>query len=249
MKRFLGVSLLILPLVVNAKTTVVLDSSRERSIPVEIEFPKNTDNCTPLNRCNVAFISAGNRVPFTKYKFVSETLNRLGYMTVAVDHELSTDPPLSRTGDLYQTRIENWERGADTLDFLQRELGMRFPSFDFNKLTLVGHSNGGDISTWLSNEHKKYIYQLITLDHMRVTLPKTDKMKVLSVRASEYPTKSGVLPTEAEQQTYGSCIVEIPASKHMDLTDYGLSAVQQKTINIISGFVKGLTCADLRTEV
>lgn len=248
MKRFFSLFLSMLPFVASADTIIVYDSSRDRSIPIEVDFPGNHIVCTAEKQCNVAFISAGNRVPFQKYKFLSDTLNDLGYMTIAIDHELPNDPPLSKTGDLYQTRIENWSRGAQTLDFLQQDLALRFTSYDFNNLTLIGHSNGGDISTWLSNENKSYMYQLITLDHKRVLLPKTRKIRVLSLRSPEYPTNAGVFPTEEEQKSYDICIVEIPASKHMDFTDFGVDEVQQKTINVVASFLKKRPCVSLRSK-
>ena len=249
MKYLIGVCLGALSLSATAQSMVIVDSTRDRSIPIEVVLPQNSDRCTTTEQCNVAFISAGNRVPFTKYSFVGEMLNDRGYMTIYVDHELPSDPPLSKTGDLYKTRIENWTRGARTLNVLQHELASRFPAYDFNKLTLVGHSNGGDISTWLSNENKSYVSQLITLDHKRVTLPKSESIRVLSIRATEYPTKEGVLPTESEQKQYGSCVVEIPDSKHMDLSDYGSNLAKQSTNDIIIGFLDGLACEELRVKV
>ncbi|MDH5937329.1 alpha/beta hydrolase [Vibrio splendidus] len=249
MKYLIGVCLGALSLSATAQSMVIVDSTRDRSIPIEVVLPQNSDRCTTTEQCNVAFISAGNRVPFTKYSFVGEMLNDRGYMTIYVDHELPSDPPLSKTGDLYKTRIENWTRGAQTLNVLQHELASRFPAYDFNKLTLVGHSNGGDISTWLSNENKNYVSQLITLDHKRVTLPKSESIRVLSIRATEYPTKEGVLPTESEQKQYGSCVVEIPDSKHMDLSDYGSNLAKQSTNDIIIGFLDGLACEELRVKV
>ena len=246
MKYLFGSCLLLLAFATSAGPIHVLDVSRQRLIPIEIVLPETATNCTTTNRCNVAFISAGNRVPFTKYQFVSRMLNNMGYMTVAVDHELPGDPPLSRTGDLYQTRIENWQRGADTLHFLQQALTSRFPTYDFNKLTLIGHSNGGDISTWLSNEGKEYVYQLITLDHKRVSLPKTANIKVLSLQATEYPTQHGILLTIQEQQQYGTCIVELAGAKHMDLSDYGSNSVIKQSEHIISGFINGSSCETLK---
>ncbi|PMG37613.1 hypothetical protein BCU97_10440 [Vibrio splendidus] len=249
MKYLIGVCLGALSLSATAQSMVIVDSARDRSIPIEVVLPQNSDSCTTTEQCDVAFISAGNRVPFTKYSFVGEMLNDRGYMTIYVDHELPSDPPLSKTGDLYKTRIENWTRGAETLNALQHELASRFLAYDFDKLTLVGHSNGGDISTWLTNENKGYISQLITLDHKRVTLPKNENIQVLSIRATEYPTKEGVLPTESEQKQYGSCVVEIPDSKHMDLSDYGSNLAKQSTNDIIIGFLDGLACEELRVKV
>jgi hypothetical protein len=249
MKYLIGVCLGALSLSATAQSMVIVDSTRDRSIPLEVVLPQDSDSCTTKEQCDVAFISAGNRVPFTKYSFVGEMLNDRGYMTIYVDHELPSDPPLSKTGDLYKTRIENWTRGAQTLNVLQHELASRFPAYDFNKLTLVGHSNGGDISTWLSNENKSYVSQLITLDHKRVTLPKSENIRVLSIRATEYPTKEGVLPTESEQKQYGSCVVEIPDSKHMDLSDYGSNLAKQSTNDIMIGFLDGLACEELKAGV
>ena len=249
MKYLIGAFLGVLSLPTSAESMVIVDSERDRSIPIEVVLPQDSDSCTTTEQCDVAFMSAGNRVPFTKYSFVGEMLNDRDYMTIYVDHELPSDPPLSKTGDLYKTRIENWRRGAQTLNILQHELASRFPTYDFDKLILVGHSNGEDISTWLSNENKGYISQLITLDHKRVTLPKNEKVRVLSIRATEYPTKEDVLPTELEQKQYGSCVVELPDSKHMDLSDYGSNLAKQSMNDIIVGFLDGLACEELRVKV
>ena len=107
-----------------------------------------------------------SRTPTTV--FLTKVLNELGYLVVAVGHELPGDPPLSVTGNLFETRSENWTRGAATLNFLQHQLASRYPSYDFEALLLVGHSNGGDISAWLANQTQPYVNTLITLDHRRV---------------------------------------------------------------------------------
>ena len=249
MKYILTIFISILPIVVSAENITIRDSVRDRSIPIEINFPIEYENCTHQKRCQVAFVSAGNHVPFTKYKFITKSLNEHGYMTVSIDHELPNDPPLSKTGDLYQTRIENWKRGAKTIKYLKGKLESRFPTYDFNKLTLVGHSNGGDISAWFSNDNNDYIHQLITLDSKRVSLPKNNNIRVLSIRSPEYPTALGVLPTIEDQKLYGICIVDMSASKHMDFTDFGVDRVQKKTIKTMLGFLKNKTCTTLRSEI
>lgn len=231
-----------------AKTMDIYDTKRERNIPITVDLPAENSICTISNKCNVAFISAGYRVPYLKYEFITQQLNKMGYLTVAVDHELPNDPPLSKKGDLYKTRIESWQRGAVTLDFLQSNLSDRFPEYDFENLLLVGHSNGGDISAWLASENKAYINKIITLDNRRVKLPKTNDINVLSIRATEYPTVDSVLLTEQEQRKYQGCIVEIENSKHMDLTDYGSKEVMEKTKLIIKGFLSGEACHALKEE-
>lgn len=225
-----------------AEALEIHDAERDRTIPVTIEHPVSSSQCTPEAKCGVAFISAGYRVPFRQYSFLTERLNTLGYLTVAVDHELPNDPPLSRTGDLYATRIENWQRGAKTLDLLHERLSEQNPGYDFDNLVLVGHSNGGDISSWLANEQTGYVGKVITLDHRRVTLPKDPRIQVLSLRATEYPTKASVLMTVDEQREYGSCVVELPNSMHMDFSDYGRPEMKQRAVEMVTRFLSGASC-------
>jgi hypothetical protein len=246
MNYFLGALLALLSFSSFAEHLDIFDQSRNRNIPISVTYPTNESACQSNQPCKVAFISAGYRVPYEKYAFLTDRLIELNYLVIAIDHELPSDPPLSRTGDLYETRIENWQRGAKTIGFVHDYLAKRLLDYDFNHLTLIGHSNGGDISTWLTKENSSYVKQLITLDHKRVTLPKNNKIKVLSVRATEYPTKKGVLLTDSEQRQFGVCIIEIPNSKHMDLTDYGTEPVKHKVQKIVNGFLINQTCSSIK---
>ena len=224
----------------------VYDKSRDRSIPIQITYPEHSERCTTNSKCPVAFISAGYGVSHLKYTFVSTELNKLGYLVIAIGHELPGDPALSVKGNLYETRSENWIRGAKTLDFLKSSLSKRFSRYNFEKLTLVGHSNGGDISAWLANEGKRYVDKIITLDHRRMPLPRNSDIKVLSVRASDFPADKGVLHTLPEQRKFGSCIVKIPKAKHNDIADIGPVWLKDKISLIISGFLKKQPCEQLR---
>ncbi|WP_027709155.1 alpha/beta hydrolase [Zooshikella ganghwensis] len=248
MRYMIGFLLLCLTCSSFSKTLDIYDTDRDRYIPISVDFPSKNIDCSTSQKCNVAFISAGNKVPYQKYQFITQLLNSMSYMTVAIDHELPNDPPLSTIGDLFKTRIENWQRGATTLDFLQRKLPNRFPEYNFHNIILVGHSNGGDISAWLANKGKPYISKIVTLDNRRVTLPKTAQIQVLSIRATEYPTAESVLLTEEEQDIYHSCIIEIESSKHMDLSDYGSISVKQRVESLIKGFLSGQDCNTLKSR-
>ena len=224
----------------------VYDESRDRMIPVELSYPKAHAHCTSEHKCPVAFLSAGYGVSHTDYAFLSSQLAGLGYLVVAIGHELPQDPPLSVKGNLYETRSENWLRGAVTLDFLKNKLQPRFQHYDFERLTLLGHSNGGDISAWLGNEAKPYIQTIITFDHRRVPLPRTVSINILSVRGSDFPADQGVLPTEKELSVYGDCIVSIPESKHNDMSDHGPVWLKEKMSDIVTGYLNGASCDELR---
>lgn len=216
----------------------VYDESRDRHIPIEISHPTSKKQCSEAQKCPVALLSAGYGVSHTKYTFLSKQLNQLGYMVVAIGHELVSDPPLSVSGDLYETRSDNWSRGAKTLDFIKHNLEPAYPNYNFNNLLLIGHSNGGDISSWLVNEGKRYIETIITLDHRRVPLPRDKNINVLSIRGSDYPADKGVLPSQREIEQYGICVNKIPESQHNDMTDYGPAWLKTEINNIVANYLK-----------
>ena len=245
MRYLKGIVILILCWVNTVNAENIYDEARERNIPIEITFPDNIESCSTNSKCPVAFLSAGYGVSHTKYTFLSTQFNQFGYLVVAIGHELPSDPALSVSGNLYETRSENWSRGAKTIDFLKRSLSKRFVWYDFEKLLLIGHSNGGDISAWLGNENKSYIQKIITLDHRRVPLPRNSDFQILSIRASDFPADKGVLPTVTEQEKYGSCVVKIPKSKHNDIADFGPVWLKERINVIINNHLKGMPCSAL----
>lgn len=229
-----------------AKADVIYDESRNRNIPVNITFPTDKEHCSAEPNCPVAFLSAGYGVPHTKYTFLSEQLNQLGYLVAAIGHELPNDPLLSKTGNLYDTRRENWSRGAKTLGIMKNSLSKRFSNYDFNNILLVGHSNGGDISSWLGNDNKSYIQGIITLDHRRVPLPRTENITILSIRASDFSADKDVLPSKEEQNKYNICIVKIGESKHNEMSDYGPALLKSKIARLVKNHLNGKTCNELQ---
>jgi predicted esterase len=240
-----GIVIIIAFWVNNVNAETIYDEVRGRSIPIEVTFPENIETCSTQSKCPVTFLSAGYGVSHSKYTFLSNQFNQLGYLVIAIGHELPTDPALSVSGNLYETRSENWRRGANTLDFLKNSLSKRFKNYNFEKLILIGHSNGGDISAWLGNENKRYIEKIITLDHRRVPLPRNSDFQILSIRASDFPADEGVLLTKGEQEKYGSCIVNIPKAKHNDIADFGPAWLKERINVLINSYLNGLSCSKL----
>ncbi|MCF6441301.1 alpha/beta hydrolase [Pseudoalteromonas luteoviolacea] len=232
-----------------SEINVLHDEARKRSIPIEIKQPTNAAFCTKDNQCPVAFISAGYGESHQNYQFLSDTLAHQGYLSVSIRHELKTDPPLSVTGNLYQTRQENWQRGAKTLDFVRSTLATDYPQYDFDNLLLVGHSNGGDISALLINQGKTYVSGLVTFDHRRVPLPRNKTVSVLSIRGSDFPADKGVLYTEKELQTYPGCVIKIPNSKHNDMTDEGPMWLKKSMSALFKGHLNGQSCQRLQSKI
>ena len=237
--KFLFLLTILVNPVLAAEHRIVSDPQRDRDIPIQISFPLDTSDCSEENLCPVAFLSSGYGVAYDKYSFISETLNKAGYLVVAIQHELPGDPALAVTGDLFTERTENWKRGAATIGFVHSQLKAKLSEYDFNKLTLVGHSNGGDISSWVFNEGADFVETLITLDHRRVSLPREQPVSVLSIRGSDFPADEGVLHTTDEQAQFDACIVEIADSKHNDMTDYGPAWLKTAISNIMFEFLSG----------
>ncbi|NMH60067.1 alpha/beta hydrolase [Alteromonas ponticola] len=241
MLRVLAACVLFFTVAVVASESVV-DTERNRLIPIQLSLPSDKYTCSETSRCPVAFLSAGYGVPHTKYQFLAQTFSQLGYLVVAIGHELAGDPPLAVSGNLFEARAENWQRGADTLRVVRRELGQKYPEFNFDNLTLAGHSNGGDISAWLALESSPFVTKLITLDHRRVPLPRSNSVDILSIRASDFEADEGVLPTKSEQAEYGSCILEIPRSRHNDMSDYGPASLASHIQAIVHRWVTDDSC-------
>jgi pimeloyl-ACP methyl ester carboxylesterase len=241
MKYLTAIVLLLLYFTQNAQAELIYDADRDRQIPLELIFPPG-QQCSPETKCAVALLSAGYGVSHLQYGFIAEVFAQHGYLVVAIGHELPTDPPLAVSGNLYEARSENWRRGAQTLDVVVKTLGNTLAGYDFNHITLIGHSNGGDISAWLANQGKTYISGVITLDHRRVPLPRDNKLQILSIRASDFPADNGVLPSAAEQQQYGSCVVTIAQARHNDMTDDGPGWLKDKIQQLLQQHLAGQPC-------
>ncbi|KPZ68873.1 Alpha/beta hydrolase family protein [Shewanella sp. P1-14-1] len=237
---------------VQPQSLLVVDTLRQREIPIELYLPEKSFACHVEQQCPVMIIGSGYGLLHTDYQFISQLFQQNGYLVVAIQHELATDPALSRTPPFIQTRAENWQRGANTVDFILQQSRQYLPEFDFEHVTLVGHSNGGDISVWLatqgislisesesnlkpvsSTDYADYISRIITLDHRRVPLLRNAKITQLSIRASDYPADEGVLPLPSEQVTTIS-VVTIKDAKHNDMNDYGPQWLKDEIVNIIS---------------
>ncbi|WP_460457366.1 alpha/beta fold hydrolase [Arenimonas alkanexedens] len=183
-------------------------------------------------------LSPGYGIPHTGYGFLATHLSRQGYVVIAVQHDLPSDPPLAGKGDLITLRTPAWERGADNLRFVKNEMSEAFPDNDWSDLTLIGHSNGGDISSFLLQASPDFATTLITLDHRRVPLPRDPALAVLSIRASDFPADPGVLPSETEDRPGNACVVEIPNSRHNEMHDGGPAELKSQIKDLIDQFLR-----------
>ncbi|CAM2752968.1 alpha/beta hydrolase [Pseudoalteromonas atlantica] len=204
-----------------ANDDVIVDQSRNRTIPINITYPNESNQCSVHAKCPVAFVNAGYGISHNDYTFASKLFNAQGYLSIAVAHELKTDPSLNRIQPYLTTRMENWHRGVVTLKFLVNELSSKYPAYDFTKLTLFGHSNGGDISALYASIYPGEVSQIVTLDHRRMLIPRNKNIRVLTLRGSDYPADANVLLNDTELKEFPVSQIKIEKSRHNDMHDGG----------------------------
>jgi len=198
-------------------------------------------------RLPVAIISNGNTVKNTEYSFLENVLAARGYLVASIQQDLPSDPPLvTKVGMPYVGRLDVYKRGEANILFVVDELKKMQPNADYDHLTLVGHSNGGDIAMYTAKQHPDVVSKIITLDNLRVPFVLHDKMKILSFRSSDpnFKTDPGVLPTPEEAKAEGIDIVKTPF-QHTWMSDRGPEEARDKIQTTLDKFLGDSSNSDL----
>jgi pimeloyl-ACP methyl ester carboxylesterase len=192
--------------VVSPDTLSYFDTARNRQIPVAIYRPEGNRNTHSVPVVFSHGYGANKGGDYLIYSYLANFLTSKGYFVVSIQHELPTDELLAMTGNLQETRRPNWERGVQNIDFVIRKMKTDFPELDYSKLSLIGHSNGGDMTALFAHTFPGKIYKIITLDNRRMALPRTAHPMVFTLRSKDYPADEFVLPTDTEAKKYGITI-------------------------------------------
>jgi len=208
------------------------DEARKREIPVLIYPAPAGKDATRL-----AVVSGGNGMAPSAYGFIARKLADDGYLVVSIQHQLPTDAPLAMSGDLYALRKPTWERGVANLRYVLSILQREYPHIDPSRTILIGHSNGGDISTLFATLYPTEIAAVITLDHRRMPIPRTRQPRFLSLRADEFPANPGVLPSPDDAKNLGISIVQLKNAKHIELSDQGSDELKKQICDLVLEFV------------
>ncbi|MBL0144396.1 MAG: alpha/beta hydrolase [Chitinophagaceae bacterium] len=189
---------------VKLDTISLFDSSRNRNIPVAIFSPK-TDN--QIKNQKVVFYSHGYRQnrqgSYLTHSILANLLASKGYFVVSIQHENPTDSLIPAEGIPKIVRRTNWERGATNILFVLNEFKRTNPHLDYNHVTLIGYSNGGDMSMLFAQKYPNLLYKIISLDNRRFDFPRASTPKVYSLRSSDQVADEGVIPTLEEQKSTG----------------------------------------------
>jgi pimeloyl-ACP methyl ester carboxylesterase len=222
---------------VTRDTLIFLDRSRGRPIQVATYHIEGR----PVTGSRVVIMSHGyndNRPgAYLDYTYLMRPIAAQGYFVVSVQHELPTDELLRRDSIARIVRRPNWERGVTNILFVLDELKGRYPALDHDQVTLIGHSNGGDISMLFAEQHPDLIDKVISLDNRRMPLPRVPHPQVYSLRSSDQPADDGVLPTEAEQASLAMRVVHLPATTHNEMDDDGTAAQHAEIVAYVLEFL------------
>ena len=231
------------------QTLNLFDVTRQR--PVSVDLAVRRDYEMKANsgfwKLPVAIISNGNTVRNTEYSFLANVLAARGYLVASIQQDLPTDPPLmTKVGLPYVGRLEVYEKGEANILFVLGELKKMQPNADYQHLTLVGHSNGGDIAMFCAKRHPELVSKVITLDNLRVPFVLSDKMKILSFRSKDpnFQTDPGVLPTPEQAKADGIDIVNTKF-QHTDMSDRGPDAVKETIQATLDEFLGNGSSSDL----
>jgi hypothetical protein len=231
------------------ETLELFDATRQRSVSVDLAVRRDYEMRANNGLWNlpVAMISNGNTVKNTEYSFLANVLAARGYLVASVQQDLPTDPPLmTKVGQLYVGRREVYLRGEENILFVLNKLQKRQPNADYNHLTLVGHSNGGDISMYLAKQHPEIVSKVITLDNLRVPFVLHEGMTILSFRSEDpnFKADPGVLPRPEQTKAGGIDIVDTGA-QHNDMSDRGPDSVKEKIQATLDRFLRDSASSEL----
>ena len=236
-------------LAIKHETLNLYDAARQR--PVSVDLAVRRDYEVKANeglwRLPIAIISNGNTVKNTEYSFLADVLAARGYLVASIQQDNPGDPPLmTHVGMRYVGRQGIYMRCEANILFVLGELQKRQPHAEYDHLTLVGHSNGGDVSMYVAHQHPELVSKVITLDNLRVPFVLSDKMKILSFRSKDpnFRTDPGVLPTKAEAKKDGIDIINTGAL-HTELSDRGPDSVKEKIQATLDKFLRDTAVSDL----
>lgn len=222
-------------------TISFFDAKRNRVVEVDVALRRDRDvaELTGMTVLPVAIVNHGNTVRFTEYSFLANVLAARGYLVLSIQHDIETDAPLvTKVGEQYVGRLPVYERGVANIDFAIAEMKKIRPHADYDHLTLVGHSNGGDISMYFAKMHPEHVKKVVTLDNLRVPFMTDGKFKILSFRSKDtvFKPDPGVIPDDDTCEQAGITVVNTEF-QHTDMSDRGPEAAKARIQSDLDKFL------------
>jgi hypothetical protein len=213
--------------------------NRPVAVDVAVRRDKEMQANAGMIKLPVAILNHGNTVKFTEYSFLANVFAARGYMAISIQHDLPTDAPMvTKVGELYVGRLPQIQRGIANIRFAVEEMKKVDPNADYDHLTVVGHSIGGDISMYFAKMYPDQIKKVVTLDNLRVPFMTDGKFKILSFRSKDpqFKTDPGVIPPEEIREKSGITVVQT-AFQHNDMRDTGPDGTKASLQGMLDKFL------------
>jgi len=223
------------------QTLTFFDAARNRPVEIDIAVRRDKEMQAEggLAELPVAVLNHGNTVKFTEYSFLANLFAVRGYMAISIQHDLPTDGPLvTKVGELYVGRLPVYEKGVANIEFAIAQMRKIQPNADYDHLTMVGHSNGGDISMYYAKLNPDRIRRVVTLDNLRVPFMIDGRFKTLTFRSQDpvFKTDPGVIPEPEICDKAGITVVKT-GFQHTEMSDRGPQDVQQAIASSLDRFL------------
>ena len=213
--------------------------NRPVAVDVAVRRDKLMQADADMIKLPVAILNHGNTVKFTEYSFIANIFAARGYMTVSIQHDLPTDAPMvTRVGEIYVGRLAQIQRGVANIKFAVAEMQKVQPNADYDHLTMVGHSMGGDITMYFAKQYPEEIKKVVTLDNLRVPFITSGKFKILSFRSKDpqFKTDPGVIPSDDICEKAGITVVNT-GFRHNDMRDTGSDDAKSSIQGMLDKFL------------
>lgn len=224
------------------QTLTFYDATRDNR-PVEVDIAVRRDKEMQANAgmitLPVAILNHGNTVKFTEYSFLANIFAARGYLAISIQHDLPTDAPMvTKVGELYVGRLPQYLRGVANIKFAVEQMQQIEPNADYDRVTMVGHSNGGDISMYFAKIYPDHIKKVVTLDNLRVPFTTDGRFKILSFRSKDpqFKTDPGVIPSQEICEKSGIEIVQT-GYQHTWMSDRGPDEVKTTIQGMLDKFL------------
>jgi hypothetical protein len=209
------------------------------AVDIAVRRDKEMQANAGMIKLPVAILNHGNTVKNTEYSFLANVFAARGYLAISPQHDLPTDPPMvTKVGEPYVGRLPQIERGVANIHFAMDEMKKVQPNADYSKVTMVGHSMGGDISMYFAKEFPEQVKKVVTLDNLRVPFTTGGKFKILSFRSKDpvFKTDPGVIPDDDVCEKSGITVVNT-GFQHNEMRDTGPENVKSTIQGMLDKFL------------
>lgn len=200
------------------KNLLYEDEARKRRIPVVLYGENKTKG--------LVIISHGHMVNHARYRFLARHFIEKGYMVASIQHEIEGDGELP----VLCKRQDNWQQGVESINYVKDQLAKTYSQVKADKVILIGHSNGGDMSICFGHKYPEKVSHIITLDSLRATMRENAPYKVMTLRATDTYADPTLLPHKDVK------IVQVHG-EHNELYDKGSDNLKAEILEHIQFFL------------